>query len=104
MKVPFVDEVEHFNNVMGKGWQNRTTPTIDLKDAQFVIDFIRVMPNMPKAKVKARVILTPQHAKRVMRALIENVQRYEAQHGTISENQPNNPPFPINFNTPKAEA
>jgi hypothetical protein len=41
MKVPFVDEVEHFNNVMGKGWQNRTTPTIDLKDAQFVIDFIQ---------------------------------------------------------------
>jgi 3-deoxy-D-manno-octulosonic-acid transferase len=71
---------------------------------EFVIDFIRVMPNMPKAKVKARVILTPQHAKRVMRALIENVQRYEAQHGTIAENQPNNPPFPIHFNTPKAEA
>jgi hypothetical protein len=41
MKVPFVDEVEHFNNIMGKGWQNRTTPTIDLKDAQFVIDFIQ---------------------------------------------------------------
>jgi len=41
MKVPFVDEVEHFNNVMGKGWQNRTSPTIDPKDAQFVIDFIQ---------------------------------------------------------------
>ena len=34
-KVPFIDEVEEFNNVMGKGWQNRTTPTIDKKDAQF---------------------------------------------------------------------
>jgi hypothetical protein len=41
MKVPFVDEVEQFNNMMGKSWQNRTTPTIDLKDAQFVIDFIQ---------------------------------------------------------------
>lgn len=71
---------------------------------EFVIDFIRVMPNMPKAKVKSRVILTPQHAKRMMRALVENVQRYEAQHGKIKEPQTNNPPFPMNFNTPKAEA
>jgi predicted HAD superfamily Cof-like phosphohydrolase len=38
--VPFVSEVEEFNNTMGKGWQNRTTPTINHKDAQFVIDFI----------------------------------------------------------------
>jgi predicted HAD superfamily Cof-like phosphohydrolase len=41
MKVPFVDEVETFNELMGKGWQNRTTPTINPKDAQFVIDFIQ---------------------------------------------------------------
>ena len=39
--VPFVNEVEEFNKVMGKGYQNRTTPTINLKDAQFVIDFIQ---------------------------------------------------------------
>ena len=38
--VPFISEVETFNEVMGKSWQNRTTPTIDPKDAQFVIDFI----------------------------------------------------------------
>lgn len=69
---------------------------------EFVIDFIRVMPNMPKARVKSRVILTPTHAKRFMRALIENVQRYEAQNGPIKNN--NNPPnFPMNF-SPKAEA
>ena len=71
---------------------------------EFVVDFIRVMPNMPKAKVKSRVILTPQHAKRMMRALVENIQRYEAQHGKIKEPQKNNPPFPMNFNTPKAQA
>ena len=41
VKVPFVDEVEEFNEVMGKGYQNRTTPTINPKDAQFVIDFIQ---------------------------------------------------------------
>ncbi len=40
-KVPFIDEVEEFNNTMGKGWQNRTEPTIDKKDAQFVVDFIQ---------------------------------------------------------------
>jgi predicted HAD superfamily Cof-like phosphohydrolase len=39
-QIPFISEVEEFNEVMGKSWQNRTTPTIDPKDAQFVIDFI----------------------------------------------------------------
>jgi len=39
--IPFVSEVEEFNNTMGKGWQNRTTPTIDRKDAEFVINFIQ---------------------------------------------------------------
>jgi hypothetical protein len=72
---------------------------------EFVLDFIRVMPNMPKAKVKSRVILTPQHAKRFMRALVENVQRYEAQNGTIKDsNGSGNNGFPMNFNTPKAQA
>lgn len=74
---------------------------------EFVVDFIRVMPNMPKAKVKSRVILTPQHAKRLMRALVENVQRYEAQHGTIKDSNgsgDNGNGFPMNFNTPKAQA
>lgn len=41
VSVPFVDEVEQFNKLMGKDWQNRTEPTIDKDDAQFVIDFIR---------------------------------------------------------------
>jgi hypothetical protein len=64
--------------------------------AEFVIDFVNVMPNAPKAKVKSRVIMTPQHAKRLMRALIDNVKRYEAQQGTIKEveQQAN---MPINF-------
>jgi NTP pyrophosphatase (non-canonical NTP hydrolase) len=39
--VPFVTEVEEFNTVMGKDWQNRSTPTIDKKDAEFVINFIQ---------------------------------------------------------------
>src|SRR6201992_1492701 len=49
--------------------------------AEFVIDFVNVMPNVPKAKVKSRIVMTPQHAKRLMKALIDNVKRFEAQHG-----------------------
>ncbi len=63
--------------------------------AEFVIDFVNVMPNAPKAKVKSRVIMTPQHAKRLMRALIDNVKRYEAQQGVIKEQEQAN--MPINF-------
>lgn len=69
---------------------------------EFVVDFIRMMPNMPKAKVKSRIILTPHHAKRLLKALQENLSKYEAQHGRVSES--NIPPFPMNFNTPKGQA
>ena len=53
--------------------------------AEFVVDFVNVMPGTPKSKVKSRIILTPQHAKRFMKAMIENVQRYEAANGTIRD-------------------
>src|SRR5688572_24396073 len=53
--------------------------------AEFVIDFVNVMPGTPKSKVKSRIIFTPQHAKRFMKALIENVQRYEAANGMIKD-------------------
>ena len=70
--------------------------------SEFIVDFIRMVPNVPKAKVKSRVILTPEHAKRLMKALHENIKKFEAQHGSISE-VPDNP-FPnMNF-TPTAEA
>ncbi|MCB0618908.1 MAG: DUF3467 domain-containing protein [Saprospiraceae bacterium] len=71
--------------------------------SEFVVDFIRLVPNVPKAKVKSRIILTPQHAKRLMAALVDNIKKYEAQYGVIEE--PEQPPFPpMNFNTPKAQA
>jgi predicted HAD superfamily Cof-like phosphohydrolase len=56
-KVPFIDEVEEFNEVMGKSWQNRTTPTIDPKDAQFVIDFIEEELDELKVAVKEKNII-----------------------------------------------
>ncbi|MBX2814826.1 MAG: DUF3467 domain-containing protein [Saprospiraceae bacterium] len=71
--------------------------------SEFVVDFIRMMPNLPKAKVKARVILTPQHAKRFLKALADNVTKFENQFGKIDE--PNAPAYPnMNFNTPPAQA
>jgi 3-methyladenine DNA glycosylase Tag len=70
--------------------------------AEFVIDFVNVMPNMPKAKVKSRVVMTPQHAKRLMRALVDNVKRFEAQHGVIKDQDASAMPFA--FNGPAGQA
>ena len=51
--------------------------------SEFILDFIAVMPGVPKAKVAKRMILTPDHAKRLMNALQDNVSKYEAAHGAI---------------------
>ncbi len=75
---------------------------ISHSSSEFVFDFIKVMPGMPKAKVKSRVMMTPQHAKRLMRALEDNLSKYESQFGSVSESE--GPQFPINFGGPKAEA
>lgn len=70
--------------------------------SEFVLDFIRVMPNVPKARVQSRIIMTPQHAKRLMRALQDNLQKYEAANGKITEN--NEPSFPLTFGGPQGQA
>lgn len=72
--------------------------------SEFVVDFIRIMPGVPKAKVKSRIVLTPQHAKRLMNALAENVEKFEAQHGKIKELNPNDQVVPMNFGGPQGEA
>ena len=63
--------------------------------SEFIVDFISVMPGQPKAKVKSRIILTPQHAKRLAKALADNVQRFEKSHGEIKDYE--QPPIPMNF-------
>lgn len=63
--------------------------------SEFVVDFVNVMPGTPKAKVKSRIILTPQHAKRLTKALAENVSRFEKAHGEIKDYE--QPPIPLNF-------
>lgn len=70
--------------------------------AEFVIDFVNVMPGTPKSKVKSRIIFTPQHAKRFMKALIENVNRYENANGTIKDLE--EVQIPLNFGGPTAQA
>ncbi|MBL0315020.1 MAG: DUF3467 domain-containing protein [Flavobacteriales bacterium] len=72
--------------------------------AEFVVDFIRVMPGVPKAKVQSRIILTPQHAKRLMRALMDNISKYEAQHGKIQETIGQDHMMPMNFGGPQGQA
>jgi len=69
--------------------------------SEFVVDFINVMPGSPKAKVRSRIILTPQHAKRFLKALGENVQRFESAHGEIKDYE--QPPIPLNFGPPQIE-
>lgn len=71
-------------------------------NTEFVLDFIRVMPGLPKASVKSRIILTPEHAKRFLRALEDNLDKYEAAHGEIDSKDV--PPLPMNFGGPTAQA
>ena len=63
--------------------------------SEFVIDYVCIMPGAPKAKVKSRIVLTPQHAKRLVKALSENVHRFEVAHGEIKDTE--QPPIPLNF-------
>lgn len=70
--------------------------------AEFVIDFVNVMPGTPKSKVKSRIILTPQHAKRFMKALTENVTRFESLNGKIQDLE--EVQLPMNFGGPTAQA
>lgn len=71
--------------------------------SEFVIDFIKIMPGTPKAKVKSRIVLTPQHAKRLMKALKDNIGKYESTHGTIKDSEVHNA-IPLNFGGPTAQA
>jgi hypothetical protein len=71
-------------------------------NSEFVLDFVKVMPGVPKAKVKARILLTPQHAKRLMAALQDNIQKYESVHGTIKQTE--GVGIPMNFGGPAAQA
>ena len=74
---------------------------INHSTSEFIVDFITVMPGVPKSKVKSRIVLTPQHAKRLLKAIADNVQRFESMHGEIKDYQQST--MPINFG-PTGEA
>jgi len=69
--------------------------------SEFIVDFITLMPGAPKAKVKSRIILTPEHAKRLHKALGDNIQRFEQANGKINVKE--QPQIPLNFG-PTGEA
>ena len=65
-------------------------------NSEFVLDFIMVMPGVPKAKVKARIVLTPEHAKRLLTAIQDNIEKFENVNGRIKiQTEPTG--FPMNF-------
>jgi len=70
---------------------------------EFILDFIRVVPGVQKARVKERIIITPQHAKRLLRALQDNVERYEDDYGNI-DTEGSAPDRPFHFGGPDAKA
>lgn len=70
--------------------------------SEFVLDFICVMPGLPKAKVLKRMVVTPDHAKRLVKALQDNINRYEASFGMIDARDRQD--FPMQFRGPMPEA
>ena len=71
--------------------------------SEYVVDFVRIMPGTPKAPVKSRIILTPEHAKRLMKALQENISKYESLYGPIHI-QSGDPVMPVPFSGMTGEA
>ena len=70
--------------------------------SEFILDFISVMPGRPKAKVEKRMVLTPDHAKRLVNALSENIERFEKENGPIDDNDQIDVPFNYRGPTPEA--
>ncbi len=66
-------------------------------NSEFILDYVRMMPGIPKGKVKSRIILAPQHAKRLLMALGDNVRRFEENFGEIDIDNQQNPSIPLNF-------
>src|SRR5512145_2326959 len=73
--------------------------------SEFVVDFVRIMPGIPKANVKSRIILTPEHAKRLLFALQDNIKKFESVNGPIKNVQSGSDPMlPMSFGGPTAQA
>jgi len=75
---------------------------INHSPSEFVFDFISVMPGLPKAKVNSRIVLSPQHSKRLLRVLNDNIRNFESKNGNIKDLE--TAKLPLNFGGPKAQA
>ncbi|NOQ71225.1 MAG: DUF3467 domain-containing protein [Crocinitomix sp.] len=71
--------------------------------SEFIVDFVQLMPGVPKGKVKSRVIMTPENAKKLMLAMRDNITKYEALHGKIKTHEQQQA-IPMNFGGPTTEA
>lgn len=93
------------NEEVGQGIYSNLA-VITHSSSEFVIDFVRIMPGIPKANVKSRIILTPEHAKRLLLALQDNVKKYESVNGPIKNVKSGSNPMmpPLNFGGPTAQA
>lgn len=77
---------------------------ISHSSSEFIVDFVRIMPGVPKAEVKSRIILTPEHTKRLMLALQDNIRKYEQMNGKINLLESGQAPmFPLDLE-PKGQA
>ncbi|MDP3441851.1 MAG: DUF3467 domain-containing protein [Ignavibacteria bacterium] len=72
-------------------------------NSEFIVDFVKLMPGVQKAKVKSRIILTPEHAKRLYKALADNIKKYEQVHGVIKDSVGEGMP-PFSMGAPTAQA
>ena len=72
--------------------------------SEFILDFIRMMPGIPKPQVNNRIIMTPEHAKRLFLALKDNIAKFENQFGEIKLHNAPTGNMPINFGNNSAEA
>lgn len=63
--------------------------------AEFVFDFTRILPGVPRARVHARIVMTPQHARLLLNALEDNITKYEHQYGEIPMHAGGSPGFPM---------
>lgn len=92
------------NEEIGQGIYSNLA-IISHSPSEFVLDFVRIMPGVPKAQVKSRVILTPEHAKRLLNALKDNIVRYEQQFGPIKHIEDGQGGFnPMAFGGPAGQA
>jgi hypothetical protein len=73
-------------------------------NAEFIVDFVKMMPGVPKGKVKSRIILTPEHTKRLYRALADNIRKFESIHGPIKETKATDGGMQFTMGGPTAEA